>query len=237
MSQPFKFKQFTLHQDRCAMKVGTDGVLLGAWAGIENEPSTILDIGAGTGLIALMLAQRTNAETIDALEIDDTGYEQCVENFEASPWGDRLFCYHASLGEFAEEMDDTYELIVSNPPFYVENVPTGNRSRDRARQNLSLPFDELLHHTADLLAPHGRLSLIVPHKAEGMLLATAKELGLFPQRLTRVKGNPTSKFKRSLMEFGFPEMEISFDELTIEMNRHQYTSEYRELTRDFYLKM
>ena len=95
--KPFVFKQFSVNQDQCAMKIGTDGVLLGAWASIENNPFAILDIGAGTGIIGLMLAQRSHAEVIDALEIDELAYEQCVDNFEASPWGDRLFCYHADL--------------------------------------------------------------------------------------------------------------------------------------------
>ena len=134
MKNPFKFKQFTIHQDQCAMKVGTDGVLLGAWATLDHEPYSILDIGTGTGLIALMLAQRSTAETIDAIEIETEAYEQCVGNFESSSWGDRLFCYHAGLDEFVEELEEQYDLIVSNPPFYSEDVTSGNSSRDKARQ-------------------------------------------------------------------------------------------------------
>jgi tRNA1Val (adenine37-N6)-methyltransferase len=110
----FSFKKFSIEQDRCAMKVGTDGVLLGAWTPIENNPFSILDIGTGTGIIALMLAQRSNAEQIDALEIDEEAYEQSVDNFN-SPWGDRLFCFHAGLDEFVEEPEDEYDLIISNP--------------------------------------------------------------------------------------------------------------------------
>lgn len=115
----FKFKEFIVNQDKCAMKIGTDGVLLGAWTSLNHEPNSILDIGSGTGIIALQLAQRSDAETIDALEIDDNAYEQSVENFENSDWGDRLFCYHASLEEYAQEVDDKYDLIVSNPPFIL----------------------------------------------------------------------------------------------------------------------
>ncbi|PAM93956.1 tRNA (adenine-N(6)-)-methyltransferase, partial [Flavobacterium sp. IR1] len=123
MSNPFHFKQFSVEQDRSAMKIGTDGVLLGAWASLENDPQTILDVGTGTGVIALMLAQRSGAELIDALEIDENAYEQSVENFENSDWGDRLFSYHAEFDEFVEEMQDEekYELIISNPPFYSDN--------------------------------------------------------------------------------------------------------------------
>ena len=119
MNEPFKFKQFSVNQDRCAMKIGTDGVLLGAWTNIENNPESILDIGAGTGVISLMLAQRCFAEVMDAIEIDADAYEQCVENFELSPWGDRLYCYHAGLDEFVDEIEDQYELIVCNPPFML----------------------------------------------------------------------------------------------------------------------
>ena len=105
----FKFKAFEVAQDRCAMKIGTDGVLLGAWAPLAHLPESILDIGTGTGVIALMLAQRSEAMTIDALELDDHAYEQAMENFETSPWGDRLFCYHAHLYEFAAEMDEEFQ--------------------------------------------------------------------------------------------------------------------------------
>ncbi len=127
MSKSFQFKEFTVQQDRCAMKIGTDGVLLGAWASLNHFPNSILDIGTGTGVIALQLAQRSSAELVDALEIDDDAYEQAMSNFETSPWGDRLFCYHAGFNEFTEEIDDTYELIVSNPPFYSENYKSNNK--------------------------------------------------------------------------------------------------------------
>lgn len=235
--KPFKFKEFTIHQDQCAMKVGTDGVLLGAWASLANQPESILDIGAGTGLIALQLAQRSSAETIDAIELDDAAYEQCVANFEASPWGDRLFCYHAGFDEFVGEMDDKYDLIVSNPPFYAEDVTSGDTSRDTARQNSSLPFDELLQGVPQFLTEKGTFAVIVPFKEEESFVELAKRVGLFPNRITRVKGNPDSDFKRSLMEFSFFDDQINIDTLTIEKERHQYTEAYIKLTQAFYLKM
>ncbi|MDF0716934.1 methyltransferase [Muricauda sp. 334s03] len=235
--KPFKFKEFTVHQDQCAMKVGTDGVLLGAWASLEKQPESILDIGSGTGLIALQLAQRSLAETIDAIELDDGAHEQCVTNFEASPWADRLFCYHAGFDEFVDEMDDKYDLIVSNPPFYAEDVPSGDQSRDKARQSSSLPFDELVHGVSKFLTKSGNFAVIIPYKEEAYFVHLAKSVDLFPNRITRVKGNPNADFKRSLMEFSFHDSEPYIDSLVIEEGRHQYTKEYIKLTQAFYLKM
>lgn len=237
MNKPFKFKQFTIEQDRCAMKIGTDGVLLGAWTSLKNNPEAILDIGAGTGIVALMLAQRSYAEAIDAIEIDENAYEQCVENFEASVWADRLFCYHAGLDEFVTEIDDKYDLIVSNPPFFSEEVSSGNEARDKARQNQSLPFNELLNAVSILLSEEGVFSAIIPFKEEESFLAMAKSVGLYPKRITRVKGNMNSGVKRSLLGFRRSSTDVEINELVIEKERHQYTREYINLTKNFYLKM
>lgn len=235
--KPFKFKQFTVNQDRCAMKIGTDGVLLGAWAPVEKQPFSVLDIGAGTGVLALMLAQRCSAEIIDGIEIDDDAYEQCVDNFENSPWGDRLFCYHASLEEFADEIDDQYELIVSNPPFYSEDYKTEDSQRDLARFTDALPFDHLIASVSKLLAPNGSFCVVIPFKEETQLIALATEVGLSPNTICRVKGAPESDIKRSLMQFSFEETKADVSELIIETERHQYTEDYINLTKDFYLKM
>ncbi len=237
MSKPFVCKQFTINQDRCAMKIGTDGILLGAWTPLIKNPASILDIGAGTGIIALMLAQRSTAELIDAIEIDENAYEQCVENFEKSVWGDRLYGYHAGLDEFVDEIDDTYDLIVCNPPFYIEDVSSGDTQRDQARQSSFLPFDELLHGVTVLLADSGSFSVIIPFKEEAQFVALAKNFGLFPSKITRVKGNLSSVVKRSLMVFEKKESSQELDELIIEKERHVYTDEYILLTKDFYLKM
>ena len=219
------------------MKIGTDGVLLGAWTSLHHEPNLILDIGAGTGIIALQLAQRSDAETIDAIEIDDNAYEQSVENFENSDWGDRLFCYHASLQEYAQEIDDNYDLIVSNPPFYTDNFQTDNKSRNTARFTSALSFNDLLMSVSKLLNKAGVFSTIIPFKEEQQFIDLASKVHLFPSRICRVKGTPTSDIKRSLMEFCFRKGEIEPTELIIELERHQYTKEYVNLVSDFYLKM
>ena len=219
------------------MKIGTDGVLLGAWVSIGNNPISILDIGAGTGILALQLAQRSNAEIIDAVEITADAYEQCVDNFENSPWSDRLFCYHASLYEFVKEIDDRYDLIISNPPFYTEDYKTLDESRDRARFNDILPFKELISSTSKLLSEEGIFAVIIPRKEEDRFIKFASEVNLFPIRLCRVRGNPTSEQKRSLLEFSFHPIAVEMEELTIENSRHDYTDEYKNLVKDFYLKM
>ncbi|WP_426062712.1 tRNA1(Val) (adenine(37)-N6)-methyltransferase [Flavobacterium sp. DSP2-3-1] len=234
----FQFKQFSLEQDRCAMKIGTDGVLLGAWTPIQNNPISILDIGAGTGVIALMLAQRSNAEQIDALEIDEEAYEQSVDNFENSPWSDRLFCFHAGLDEFVEEPEDEYDLIVSNPPFYTDDYKSDNEQRDLARFADAMPFEDLIEAADLLLSENGIFAVIIPFKEEENFLALAKEHELYPLKITRVKGTPTTEIKRSLLAFSRNEsVNFPIDELIIETSRHQYTPEYIALTKDFYLKM
>ncbi|TLP74493.1 methyltransferase [Maribacter sp. ACAM166] len=219
------------------MKIGTDGVLLGAWTDVHNNPVSILDIGAGTGVIALMLAQRSTAEVIDAIEIDSDAYEQCVDNFEMSPWGDRLYCYHSGLDEFVDEIEDVYELIVCNPPFYIENVTSGNLQRDRARQNEFLPFDELLKGVSSLLAENGIFATIIPYKGKDDFIGMAVALGLYPKRCLNVKGNSAADFKRTLLEFTKLEQTYDVSELIIETERHCYTSDYKNLTKNFYLKM
>ena len=234
----FTFKQFAIEQDRCAMKIGTDGVLLGAWAPIDNHPFSILDIGTGTGIIALMLAQRSAAQQIDALEIDEAAYEQATDNFENSPWNDRLFCFHAGLDEFIEEPEEEYDLIVSNPPFYSEDYKTENESRDLARFQDAMPFEQLLEAADLLLSEHGIFIVIIPFKEEENFIALANEFELYPLKITRVKGTPTTEIKRSLLAFSRNETtDLPIDELVIETARHVYTQEYIGLTKDFYLKM
>jgi tRNA1Val (adenine37-N6)-methyltransferase len=220
------------------MKIGTDGVLLGAWTPISNNPQSILDIGTGTGVIALMLAQRSTAEQIDALEIDEEAYEQAMDNFENSPWSERLFCFHAALDEFVEEPEDEYDVIVSNPPFYSEDYKTEYNQRDLARFQDAMPFEDLIEAADLLLSENGIFSLIIPYKEEENFVALAKEYKLFPFKITRVKGTPTTDTKRSLLALSRNEiLNFFIDELVIETARHIYTPEYIKLTKEFYLKM
>ncbi len=234
----FKFKQFSIKQDKTAMKVGTDAVLLGAWVSLKN-PYNVLDIGAGTGIISLMIAQRSDAE-IEAVELESNAFEQCVENFENSPWADRLYCYNASFQELVEEIEEeeeTYDLIVSNPPFYTQDYKSELEDRNLARFENSLPFEILIQGVSKLLSDSGNFTVIIPKKEEEQFINLAKSNNLYLNRLCDVQGNQTSEVKRVLLEFSRKITEIQKENLIIETQRHQYTEDYINLTKDFYLKM
>ena len=222
------------------MKVGTDGVLLGAWCSLENYPKKILDIGTGTGIISLMLAQRSSAISIDGVEIDKSAFEQTVDNFENSDWSDRLYCYNTSFQKFADESNNEaikYDLIVSNPPFYKEDYITKNISRNKARFSQFLSFKELTQGVSKILSKSGFFSTIIPFKEESAFIGLAQQNSLFLNKLCRVKGNKNSEIKRCLLTFSFNKKETKETNLIIENSRHKYTKEYIELTNSFYLKM
>ena len=222
------------------MKVGTDGVLLGAWCSLENYPKTILDIGTGTGIISLMLAQRSSAISIDGVEIDKSAFEQTVDNFENSDWSDRLYCYNTSFQKFADESNNEgikYDLIVSNPPFYKEDYTTKNISRNKARFSQFLSFKELIQGVSKILSKSGFFSTIIPFKEESAFIGLAQQNSLFLNKLCRVKGNKNSEIKRCLLTFSFNKKATKETNLIIENSRHKYTKEYVELTNSFYLKM
>ena len=220
------------------MKVGTDGVLLGAWCSLESLPKTILDIGTGTGIISLMLAQRSSAISIDGVEVDPSAYMQTVDNFENSDWSDRLYCYNTSFQKFVDDTNkETYDLIVSNPPFYTEDYITKNSSRNKARFTSSLTFKELIGGISKILSKSGFFSTIIPFKEESTFICLAEQHSLYLNEICRVQGNKNSDIKRSLMTFSFNKVKISETNLIIENSRHKYTKEYEELTNNFYLKM
>jgi len=238
MSKPFQFKEFLVKQDQCAMKVGTDGVLLGAWVETPMAPLEILDVGTGTGVIGLMLAQRFVSSEIEAIEIDQNAYEQAVENFENSSWADRLFCYHASFQEYFQEVDDQlYDLIISNPPYFSPTQKSDNNARNTARFEDALPFEHLFYGASKLLSDQGSFAIVIPFAKEALVIEIAQQMHLHPSRITRVKGNLESDIKRSLLQFGFGQADVQMSELVIEVSRHNYTQEYRDLVKDFYLKM
>jgi tRNA1Val (adenine37-N6)-methyltransferase len=239
MAQPFfKFKQFTVFHDKCAMKVGTDGVLLGAWTEI-NQAKRILDVGTGTGLIALMLAQRSDNCEIVGIDIDENAAQQATDNFIASPFSDRLTALCHKLQDF--ETDKKFDLIVSNPPYFVNSLKCPDDKRSNARHTDSLPLDTLLTESKRLLSDSGRLALILPYEQDKTLRSIAETVGLFLKRFATVLPTPSSSPKRLLAEFSASPIEsendIEEERIVIELSRHVYSQGYIDLTKDFYLNM
>ena len=233
----FQFKQFSVYQDRCAMKVGTDGVLLGAWVNVDNAKNT-LDIGTGTGLIALMMAQRSVSTLITAIEIDSEAACQATENVLNSPWKDRIEVVNADLLDF--NCSKRYDVIVSNPPYFSQSLPSPNKQRTLARHNDHLTYSALIQKVATLLSENGRFSVIISYDHKDEFIQLASQSRLYLQRIVAVKTTPTSVFRRVLLEFSFVESiveQLKVEELLIERERHQYSTEYINLTKDFYLKM
>ncbi len=231
----FKFKQFQLLQDKTAMKVGTDGVLLGAWANCSRKKQ-ILDIGAGTGLISIMLAQRSEAN-IFAVEIEENAYKQAVENINACRWKERIQIFHTSFQQFASKTTKKFDLIVCNPPFFTNSLKANTENRTLARHNHSLPFAELIAGVSNILAENACFCLIIPSDLETKIQTIAQKNGLFCAEKLNVKPTPTKPPKRVLMNFSHKKNPTKNNFLTIEIGkRHEYSHEYMELTKDFYLK-
>lgn len=237
MANPyFKFKQFTVYHHLCAMKVGMDGVLLGAWAPVSIQAKQrMLDIGSGSGLIALMLAQRSEA-IIDAIDIDHGAFLQTSENFEASPWKDRLNAMEGSLQDF-KPGEGMYDLIVTNPPYFINSLKSPEKERNLARHNSELPHDELLNHSARLLKKTGRICLILPVNEAEQLLWIAPQFKLCCYSRVMVYPKPGVPCNRMLLELGFEKRELVESSIVLELERHVYSPEFSSLAKEFYLKL
>jgi tRNA1Val (adenine37-N6)-methyltransferase len=232
----FQFKQFRIVQERSAMKVGMDGVLLGAWAD-PSGAERILDIGTGTGLIALMLAQKNALAQIDAIEIDREASDEAIFNVQQSVWKDRITVHCRSFQEFAAETEKKYDLIVSNPPFFGNGVKAPDEIRAQARHADVLPLDILVSGATNLLQEKGRIALILPAEQLPEIENLAKINQLSLSRLCRVKPNPLKPDFRIMVELSNEPACLMEESLMIEFEKHHdYTPEYRDLTKDFYLK-
>lgn len=234
MSNPyFRFKQFTVFHDRCAMKVGVDGVLLGAWADV-SDAARILDVGTGSGLIALMIAQRSEA-VLDAVDIDKGAYDQTLVNVEASPWASRINVFHQSLQDF--KPDFKYDLIVSNPPYFSNSLKSPISERNLARHADALPFQALLEFSCNYLTPKGRLSVVLPVREGEYFVSLAFEYGFHCSKLVEVSPMPHLPVKRLLVELCKMECETQGSTLTIEIERHCYSPEFTALAKEYYIRL
>jgi len=230
----FSFKQFTIRQDRCSFKVGTDGVLLGASADVDGV-TRILDIGTGTGLIALMLAQRSQAE-ITAIEPDKDSSEQARKNVGKSKWHNRINIFNVSLQDF-NPGDMKYDLIVTNPPYFRDSLKNPEPAKAASRHNINLTADELLKGVSKLLAEDGRFQVIMPYAEGNIFIAEASDYGLFCIKVIKIKSLPTSDIRRLILTFSWTRQETFEQFLTIEHGRrHEFTEEYKDLTKEFYMK-
>lgn len=230
MTNPFKFKQFTIKQEKSSMKVGTDGVLLGAWTNVQNA-TEILDIGGGTGLIALMIAQRSSGN-ITCVEIDIDSCNECSENVNSSPWENRIDVVNDSIQNFISTKK--FDLIVSNPPFYSSFNEGMTKGRMTARQTKSLDYNTLINLSKGLLNSTGTLSIIVPFDQEEPILQYASDAGFFVNRIARVRGKVNGKIIRTLLELSGQSSSSITEEFAIEISRHNYTESFTNLVKDFY---
>lgn len=231
-SNTFDFQQFTIKQDQCAMKVGIDAVLLGAWTPIAKI-SNILDIGTGTGILALMMAQRTIAK-VDAIEIDNNAFLQAQENIQDSCFHDRIQCYHSSIQEFQTQKN--YDLIISNPPYFEDSLKSDNKPRNTARHNDNLSLSDLFSKAKHLLSPKGYLAIILPHSSLPKIKTTAKEHKLYLSHITEVKGREHKSPNRVLVCLQKEEKETDTEALTIYATEGRYTTRFQKMTKDFYLQ-
>ena len=216
------------------MKVGTDGVLLGAW-NVCKKATNILDIGCGTGLISLILAQRNDAAVITGIEIEENAFLQSQDNFNNSKWSQRLSIIHTSLQVY--QSNTKFDLIVSNPPFFTDSTQANNQYRKFARSTNSLNFKELISKSKTLLSENGIFSVIIPFPRKEEFISIALENNLHLRRICNVKGTSNSPVKRVLMQFNKSQNTILEENLILEKERHNYTNKYIDLCKDFYLKM
>lgn len=228
----FRFKQFTIIQELSAMKVGVDGVILGAWVNL-NATQSLLDVGTGTGLLALMAAQRSGA-SVTAIDIDEPSCLEAAKNVKNSPWPDRISVNHLSFQQMAQNCNLLFDAVISNPPYFVNSSRPEDTRRSNARHDVNLSFPDFFASSRRLLITGGTISVILPADTATLFVNTARNHGYFLNRITRIRHYPGKPFHRHLMEFSEISKSLTESVLTIDTG-NGYTEEYRDLTRDFYL--
>lgn len=229
---PFQFKSFSIQHDKCAMKIGVDGVLLAAWVK-DNKPTRILDVGTGSGLIAAILRQRFPKTVIDTIEPNKIAFQQSEENFNNLPFSKIINSNRITFQDFNSESE--YDIIISNPPFFKENMSSGDENRDEARQSKYLPLQDFFKNAERLISKAGFFAFIYPTSDLKDILNAAQTHHFNLVHKTTILPTPSKPSKRTLFCFSKSIAEPILDELTIEHRRGEYTNKYKELTKDFYL--
>lgn len=236
MSRPFFFKQFVIHQQHAPMKVGTDGVLIGAWAELPDR-GAVLDIGSGTGLISLMVAQRSSESNIISVEPNTDALIDLHQNISMSKWKDRIAVFEGNLAQFEQTSPSPFESIISNPPYFIESQGASNSGRTEARHQNSLTSLNIVQFTQKFLSQSGSLHVIFPSDQKMKWIHEAKTCGLSPARICNIKPTKDIEAKRTMISFVKTKPTPIEESLFIEVSRHVYSPEYTELTKAFYLKM
>lgn len=231
MSKPFKFKQFEVWDDACGMKIGADAVSLATWSPFKN-PLQIIDVGAGSGVLSLILAQRFPNANITAVELDPLAAKQCQDNFNTCRFKNKFEVIPQDFSIF--ESATKFDSIICNPPFFKEEHENANRQRNMARQSKFLPMDKFFKTCNSICLPQTKITLVYPTQEESFLLALADQFNWYPSEICRLKGNYTKDSKRSIYLFEKQKDIINKYDLVIEANRGQYTSEYHALVKEFY---
>jgi tRNA1Val (adenine37-N6)-methyltransferase len=229
----FRFKQFTVRQDRTAMKVGIDSVLLGAWTAVNGSEKNVLDIGAGSGLLALMMAQRISNAMVTACEIDETACEQARENISSSGWSERISVVNADIRTFTQNLKG-FDLIICNPPYFEKSLKSHDSKRNVARHNDSLPFNDLIDCVNRMLHDDGRFALIVPADKAAIITSLAAAKKLSPIRRLNIKPIESKPVNRVILELGYTSQPPEEYALTVRTG-NSYSNEYKTTTKDFYL--
>lgn len=224
----FQFKQFIVHQDKCSMKVSTDACLLGAWSTLASTANSILDIGTGTGVLSLMLAQKNNFAKINAVEIEHDAFLQASENFNNSIFRNQITCYHQSIQDFAKTTDKKYDVIISNPPYFEGDLQTHNTKDNLAKHSAALSLEELINCINELLSENGVAYLILPsHRIN--------EIKLPVEKICFIQDNPKANIKRAMVKLSKTATTIYEETLQIKYENGNFTNDFIELMKPYYL--
>ena len=233
-TRPFHFQQFSLHHHKSTMKVGTDAVLLALWTGLDGVRS-VLDIGTGSGIITLLLAARNSTLKVDAVEMDTASFEEASANFSDSPFTGRLHTFLTDIQDFVPEKEKRYDLLISNPPFFINDYRPGQSQRKLARHTDTLRYEQLIAVALRLMKPEGRFSLVLPYRESKVFLKLAEQSGLYLQQQMLIFPKPCSEPNRINLLFGLHPVILKTEKFIIRNEEGTFTKQYIDMVKNYYL--